>query len=101
MVGSNHPSRGPRQLAQRLAGFRDPPMGRRLLLHDQLSSDKFIMTVTKKGEGDGGTGAPAEPMTPMQVRQSALIPPRTGWEHSIPGIEALRYSITFRNFKSD
>jgi len=28
-------------------------------------------------------------------------PARTEWEHSIPGVEALRYSITFRNFKSD
>lgn len=24
---------------------------------------------------------------------------RTDWEHSIPGVEALRYSITFRNFR--
>jgi alkylated DNA repair dioxygenase AlkB len=28
-------------------------------------------------------------------------PARTEWEHSIPGVEALRYSITFRNFKTD
>jgi alkylated DNA repair dioxygenase AlkB len=28
-------------------------------------------------------------------------PARTEWEHSIPAVEALRYSITFRNFKSD
>lgn len=25
---------------------------------------------------------------------------RTGWEHSIPGVEALRYSITFRSLRS-
>jgi len=25
---------------------------------------------------------------------------RTAWEHSIPGVEQLRYSITFRNFKA-
>jgi hypothetical protein len=24
-------------------------------------------------------------------------PSRTEWEHSIPGVESLRYSITFRN----
>jgi alkylated DNA repair dioxygenase AlkB len=24
-------------------------------------------------------------------------PARTEWEHSIPGVESLRYSITFRN----
>jgi alkylated DNA repair dioxygenase AlkB len=28
-------------------------------------------------------------------------PARTVWEHSIPAVDALRYSITFRNFKSD
>jgi alkylated DNA repair dioxygenase AlkB len=27
-------------------------------------------------------------------------PSRTDWEHSIPGVENLRYSITFRNFKA-
>jgi alkylated DNA repair dioxygenase AlkB len=26
---------------------------------------------------------------------------RTEWEHSIPAVEALRYSVTFRNFRSD
>jgi alkylated DNA repair dioxygenase AlkB len=26
---------------------------------------------------------------------------RTQWEHSIPAVEALRYSLTFRNFKGD
>ena len=25
---------------------------------------------------------------------------RTEWEHSIPAVAALRYSITFRNFKT-
>ena len=27
-------------------------------------------------------------------------PVRTGWEHSIPPVEALRYSVTFRSLKS-
>jgi alkylated DNA repair dioxygenase AlkB len=27
-------------------------------------------------------------------------PSRREWEHSIPGVEALRYSLTFRNFKA-
>ena len=26
-------------------------------------------------------------------------PSRTEWEHSIPAVDALRYSITFRNFR--
>jgi alkylated DNA repair dioxygenase AlkB len=28
-------------------------------------------------------------------------PSRTEWEHSIPGVQALRYSITFRNLKNE
>jgi Alkylated DNA repair protein len=28
-------------------------------------------------------------------------PSRTEWEHSIPGVDELRYSITFRNFRDD
>ena len=28
-------------------------------------------------------------------------PSRTEWEHSIPGVESLRYSITFRNLRAD
>ena len=28
-------------------------------------------------------------------------PARTEWEHSIPPVEALRYSITFRNVRDD
>jgi alkylated DNA repair dioxygenase AlkB len=28
-------------------------------------------------------------------------PSRTEWEHSIPGVDALRYSITFRNLRED
>jgi alkylated DNA repair dioxygenase AlkB len=28
-------------------------------------------------------------------------PSRTEWEHSIPAVEALRYSITFRNFRDE
>ena len=27
-------------------------------------------------------------------------PARTEWEHSIPAVDTLRYSITFRNFKA-
>lgn len=28
-------------------------------------------------------------------------PARTDWEHSIPGVELLRYSLTFRNFRPE
>jgi alkylated DNA repair dioxygenase AlkB len=38
-----------------------------------------------------------------QPRSAYLLqgPSRTEWEHSIPAVEALRYSITFRNFRAD
>lgn len=38
----------------------------------------------------------------LEPRSAYLLsgPSRTEWEHSIPPAEALRYSITFRNFKA-
>jgi alkylated DNA repair dioxygenase AlkB len=38
----------------------------------------------------------------LEPRSAYLLqgPSRTEWEHSIPGVGSLRYSITFRNFKS-
>jgi alkylated DNA repair dioxygenase AlkB len=39
----------------------------------------------------------------LQPRSAYLLqgPARTEWEHSIPAVESLRYSITFRNIKND
>jgi alkylated DNA repair dioxygenase AlkB len=39
----------------------------------------------------------------VEPRSAYLLagPSRTEWEHSIPGVPELRYSITFRNFKAD
>jgi alkylated DNA repair dioxygenase AlkB len=39
----------------------------------------------------------AEPRSAYLLRG----PSRTEWEHSIPAVDALRYSITFRNFRED
>jgi alkylated DNA repair dioxygenase AlkB len=39
----------------------------------------------------------AEPRSAYLLRG----PSRTEWEHSIPGVEALRYSITFRNLRAE
>jgi alkylated DNA repair dioxygenase AlkB len=39
----------------------------------------------------------AEPRSAYLLRG----PSRTEWEHSIPGVDSLRYSITFRNFRED
>jgi alkylated DNA repair dioxygenase AlkB len=38
----------------------------------------------------------------LEPRSAYLLqgPARTEWEHSIPAVEVLRYSITFRTFRS-
>jgi alkylated DNA repair dioxygenase AlkB len=49
-------------------------------------------------------GATWERVTVEAEPRSAYLlrgPSRTEWEHSIPGVEQLRYSITFRNLKDD
>jgi len=40
---------------------------------------------------------------PLAPRSAYLLrgPARTDWEHSIPGVERLRYSLTLRNFRSE
>ena len=39
----------------------------------------------------------AEPRSAYLLRG----PSRTDWEHSIPGVDALRYSVTYRNLRDD
>jgi alkylated DNA repair dioxygenase AlkB len=38
----------------------------------------------------------------VEPRSAYLLsgPARTEWEHSIPEVDALRYSVTFRNFRN-
>ena len=47
------------------------------------------------GEGWERASITAEPRSVYLMRG----PSRTEWEHSIPGVDALRYSITFRTFR--
>jgi alkylated DNA repair dioxygenase AlkB len=49
----------------------------------------------KQGEKWERVTVTAEPRSAYLLRG----PSRTEWEHSIPGVDALRYSITFRNLK--
>ena len=49
----------------------------------------------KDGDGWERASITAEPRSAYLLRG----PSRTEWEHSIPGVDALRYSITFRNFR--
>ena len=48
------------------------------------------------------TGQKWERCSLIAERRSAYLldgPSRTTWEHSIPPVEALRYSVTFRNLR--
>jgi alkylated DNA repair dioxygenase AlkB len=46
-------------------------------------------------------GAWQRALLPLEARSAYLLkgPSRDGWEHSIPAVDSLRYSITFRNFR--
>jgi len=61
-----------------------------------LSSCRFRLR-RKVGAGWERVSLTAEP------RSAYLLsgPSRTEWEHSIPPVDTLRYSITFRNFRED
>ena len=51
----------------------------------------------KQGEKWERVSLTAEPRSAYLLRG----PSRTEWEHSIPGVEALRYSITYRNLRAN
>jgi alkylated DNA repair dioxygenase AlkB len=51
----------------------------------------------KQGEKWERMSLTAEPRSAYLLRG----PSRSEWEHSIPGVEALRYSITFRNLRAE
>ena len=61
-----------------------------------LSSCRFRLR-RKAGTSWQRAAVTAEP------RSAYLLsgPARTEWEHSIPGVDGLRFSITFRNFRAD
>jgi alkylated DNA repair dioxygenase AlkB len=75
---------------------RDKPMFGEIIGISLLSPCVFRL---RRAVGDGWERASvtAEP------RSAYLMsgPSRTEWEHSIPAVDALRYSITFRNFRAD
>ena len=50
----------------------------------------------KSGNGWERASIVAEPRSAYLLRG----PARSEWEHSIPAVDSLRYSITFRNFRS-
>jgi alkylated DNA repair dioxygenase AlkB len=72
---------------------RDKPMFGQVIGISLLSSCRFRLR-RKAGSGWERAALIADP------RSAYLLsgPSRTEWEHSIPAVDALRYSITFRNF---
>jgi alkylated DNA repair dioxygenase AlkB len=60
-----------------------------------LASCVFLLR-RKAGSGWERASLVVEPRSAYLLRG----PSRTEWEHSIPGVDGLRYSITFRNFRS-
>jgi alkylated DNA repair dioxygenase AlkB len=73
---------------------RDKPMFGEVVGISLLSSCRFRFR-RKAGSAWERVSLTAEP------RSAYLLsgPSRTEWEHSIPAVDALRYSITFRNFR--
>jgi alkylated DNA repair dioxygenase AlkB len=61
-----------------------------------LSSCVFRLR-QKAGPGWKRTSFTAEPRSAYLLRG----PARREWEHSIPAVDSLRYSITFRNLRSE
>jgi alkylated DNA repair dioxygenase AlkB len=61
-----------------------------------LSSCNFRLRL-KAGTSWQRASVIAEPRSAYLLRG----PSRTEWEHSIPAVDALRYSITFRNLRAD
>jgi len=51
----------------------------------------------KAGSGWERASLPLAPSSAYLLQ----VPARTDWEHSIPGVERLRYSLTFRNLRSE
>ena len=61
-----------------------------------LAPCTFRLRLARPGGGWERVNLIAEPRSAYLMRG----PSRTEWEHSIPAVEALRYSITFRTLKS-
>lgn len=61
-----------------------------------LSACQFRLR-RKRGESWDRVTVTAEPRSAYLMRG----PSRTEWEHSIPAVESLRYSVTFRNLRED
>jgi len=61
-----------------------------------LSACTFRLRL-RDGDGWRRASVVAEPRSAYLMRG----PSRTDWEHSIPPVNQLRYSVTFRNFRED
>jgi alkylated DNA repair dioxygenase AlkB len=75
---------------------RDRPVFGDVVGFSLLSPCNFRLR-RKQGTGWERVSLIAEPRSAYLLRG----PSRWEWEHSIPGVDTLRYSITFRNFRPD
>ncbi|MBC8088603.1 MAG: alpha-ketoglutarate-dependent dioxygenase AlkB [Phycisphaerae bacterium] len=75
---------------------RDRPVFGDVIGFSLLSSCNFRLR-RKQGASWERVSLIAQPRSAYLLRG----PSRWEWEHSIPGVDALRYSITFRNFRQD
>jgi alkylated DNA repair dioxygenase AlkB len=73
---------------------RDKPMFGEVIGISLLSSCRFRLRRKVDGSWERASFV-AEPRSAYLLQG----PSRTEWEHSIPGVDSLRYSITFRNFR--
>ncbi len=72
---------------------RDRPMFEDVIAIS-LGSTCFLRMRRKQGSGWGRSTQTVHPRSAYLLRGSA----RREWEHSIPPVDRLRYSVTFRNF---
>jgi alkylated DNA repair dioxygenase AlkB len=75
---------------------RDRPVFGDVIGFSLLSPCNFRLR-RKQGNSWERVSLTAEPRSAYLLRG----PARWEWEHSIPGVTALRYSITYRNFRED
>ena len=62
---------------------------------------RFRFRCSRGSDEDAGSGGTWSRLTQVLEPRSAYImrgPARWAWEHSVPPVPALRYSVTFRNF---
>ena len=71
-------------------------------IFNELIGVSLLSACTFRFRKKAGTGWQRASLR-LQPRSAYLLrgPVRTEWEHSIPGVQRLRFSVTFRNFRAE